>query len=213
VARHNGALRLGGTPLAARYSGRSREELRRIQLVFQLPDVALNPRHTVEATIGRPATFYFGLRGAALQARVAELLAAVGLDASLAGRLPGQLSGGQKQRVCIARALAAKPDLIICDEVTSALDPLVAEEILKLLRRLQEELGLAYLFITHDLGSVRRISHRAVVMLRGEIVAEGPAAEVFGQPQHPYLIKLLDCVPELRVGWLDEILKERALVK
>ena len=201
-----------GTPLAARLSGRTREELRRIQLVFQLPDVALNPRHAVEAIIGRPATFYFGLRGAALRARVTELLAAVGLDASLAGRLPGQLSGGQKQRVCIARALAAKPDLIICDEVTSALDPLVAEEILKLLRRLQEELGLAYLFITHDLGSARRISHRAVVMLQGEVVAEGPAAEVFGQPSHPYLIKLLASVPELRVGWLDEILRGRALV-
>jgi peptide/nickel transport system ATP-binding protein len=213
VAPRSGALRLAGIPLASHYGKRSREELRRIQLVFQLPDVALNPRHTVEAIIGRPATFYFGLRGAALRARVTELLAAVGLDASLAGRLPGQLSGGQKQRVCIARALAAKPDLIICDEVTSALDPLVAEEILKLLRRLQDELGLAYLFITHDLGSVRRISHRAVVMLQGEIVAEGPAAEVFGQPSHPYLIKLLASVPELRVGWLDEILRERALIQ
>ena len=212
VARHSGNVRLGDTLLAGRLSRRSREELRRIQLVFQLPDVALNPRHTVEAIIGRPATFYFGLRGAALRARVTELLAAVGLDASLASRLPGQLSGGQKQRVCIARALAAKPDLIICDEVTSALDPLVAEEILKLLRRLQEELGLAYLFITHDLGSVRRISPRAVVMLQGEIVAEGPAAEVFGQPSHPYLTKLLASVPELRVGWLDEILRGRALV-
>ena len=212
VARHSGDLRLGGAPLATHHGRRSREELRRIQLVFQLPDVALNPRHTVEAIIGRPATFYFGLRGAALRARVTELLAAVGLDVSLAGRLPGQLSGGQKQRVCIARALAAKPDLIICDEVTSALDPLVAEEILKLLCRLQQELGLAYLFITHDLGSVRRISHRAVVMLQGEIVAEGPAAEVFGQPSHPYLIKLLASVPELRVGWLDEILRGRALV-
>jgi peptide/nickel transport system ATP-binding protein len=220
-AQRSGAVRAPGrddelhpadASLAASYNRRTREELRRIQLVFQLPDVALNPRHTVEAIIGRPATFYFGLRGSALRARVAELLAAVGLDASLAGRLPGQLSGGQKQRVCIARALAAKPDLIICDEVTSALDPLVAEEILKLLRRLQEELGLAYLFITHDLGSVRRISHRAVVMLQGEIVAEGPAGEVFGQPSHPYLIKLLASVPELRVGWLDEILRERALV-
>jgi peptide/nickel transport system ATP-binding protein len=213
VARHSGALHLSGTSLASHHGRRSREELRRIQLVFQLPDVALNPRHTVEAIIGRPATFYFGLRGAPLKTRVAELLAAVGLDASLAGRLPGQLSGGQKQRVCIARALAAKPDLIICDEVTSALDPLVAEEILKLLRRLQEELGLAYLFITHDLGSARRISHRAVVMLRGEIVAEGPAADVFGQPRHPYLVKLLASVPELRVGWLDDILGGRALVK
>jgi peptide/nickel transport system ATP-binding protein len=227
VVRHTGNVRLAGTevaprpsgsvlaahmPLAPRHNRRSREELRRIQLVFQLPDVALNPRHTVEAIIGRPATFYFGLRGAALKARVDELLAAVGLDASLASRLPGQLSGGQKQRVCIARALAAKPDLIICDEVTSALDPLVAEEILKLLHRLQEELGLAYLFITHDLGSARRISHRAVVMLQGEIVAEGPAVEVFEQPSHPYLIKLLASVPELRVGWLDEILRGRALV-
>jgi peptide/nickel transport system ATP-binding protein len=210
VARHTGNVRLAGAELASRHNRRTREELRRIQLVFQLPDVALNPRHTVEAIIGRPATFYFGLRGAALRTRVSELLAAVGLDASLAGRLPGQLSGGQKQRVCIARALAAKPDLIICDEVTSALDPLVAEEILKLLRRLQDELGLAYLFITHDLGSARRISHRAVVMLQGEIVAEGPAAEVFGQPSHPYLIKLLASVPELRVGWLDEILRGRA---
>ena len=214
VARHSGSLHLSGASLASHHGKRSREELRRIQLVFQLPDVALNPRHTVEATIGRPATFYFGLRGAALKARVTELLAAVGLlDASLATRLPGQLSGGQKQRVCIARALAAQPDLIICDEVTSALDPLVAEEILKLLRRLQEELGLAYLFITHDLGCVRRISHRAVVMLQGEIVAEGSAAEIFGQPRHPYLVKLLSCVPELRVGWLDEILRGRALVQ
>jgi peptide/nickel transport system ATP-binding protein len=212
AAHHGDASRLGSTPpLASHYAGRSREELRRIQLVFQLPDVALNPRQTVEAIIGRPATFYFGLRGTALRARVDELLTAVGLDTALAGRLPGQLSGGQKQRVCIARALAAKPDLIICDEVTSALDPLVAEEILKLLRRLQEELGLAYLFITHDLGSVRRISHRAVVMLQGEIVAEGPAAEVFGQPRHPYLIKLLASVPELRVGWLDEILRGRLI--
>jgi peptide/nickel transport system ATP-binding protein len=209
AANHRNASRLVSTPLAAHHGKRSREELRRIQLVFQLPDVALNPRQTVEAIIGRPATFYFGLRGAPLKARVDELLTAVGLDTSLAGRFPGQLSGGQKQRVCIARALAAKPDLIICDEVTSALDPLVAEEILKLLRRLQEELGLAYLFITHDLGSVRRIAHRAVVMLQGEIVAEGPAGEVFGQPRHPYLIKLLASVPELRVGWLDEILRGR----
>lgn len=209
LAAHSGILRLGGAALAPYHGARSREELRRIQLVFQLPDVALNPRHTVEAIVGRPLVFYFGLRGAALKARVAELLAAVGLDTSLGERLPGQLSGGQKQRVCIARALAAQPDLIICDEVTSALDPLVAEEILKLLRRLQVELGLAYLFITHDLGCVRRISHRAVVMLKGEIVAEGPAGAVFGNPSHPYLARLLASVPELRVGWLDEVLRER----
>jgi peptide/nickel transport system ATP-binding protein len=153
--------------------------------------------------------FYFGTRGPALKARVVELLSLVGLDASMAERKPAQLSGGQKQRVCIARALAAKPDLIICDEVTSALDPLVAEEILNLLRRLQEELGTAYLFITHDLANVRRIAHRAIVMLNGEIVAEGSISEVLDRPKHPYLVKLLASMPEMRPGWLEEVLQTR----
>jgi peptide/nickel transport system ATP-binding protein len=115
--------------------------------------------------------------------------------------------------VCIARALAARPDLIICDEVTSALDPLVADEILKLLHGLQAAMGLAYLFITHDLGTVRRIAHRAIVMLRGKVVAEGTAAEVFDQPSHPYVASLLASVPELRTGWLDEVLQGRSLIQ
>jgi peptide/nickel transport system ATP-binding protein len=132
----------------------------------------------------------------------------VGLDAALAERKPSQLSGGQKQRVCIARALAAQPDLIVCDEATSALDPLVAEEVLALLRRLQAELGTAYLFITHDLGSVRRIADRVVVMLHGAVVAEGSTAEVLANP-HPYLAKLLASQPEMRPGWLDEVLLRR----
>jgi peptide/nickel transport system ATP-binding protein len=210
VAPAGGSVRLAGTALAPSFRQRSKEELRRIQMVFQLPDVALNPRQTIATILGRPVTFYFGSRGPALRARVSELLALVGLDASLAERLPAQLSGGQKQRVCIARALAAKPDLVICDEVTSALDPLVAQEILNLLHRLQEELGLSYLFITHDLGTVRRIAHRVLVMLRGAVVAEGSAGEIFQPPTHPYVTSLLDSEPELRTGWLDEVLRRRS---
>ncbi len=207
VAARSGRIRFGGSPLAAHFSGRDREQLRRIQLVLQSPDIALNPRHSIELLIGRPLTFYFGTRGPALQTRIAELLALVGLDASLSRRKPGQLSGGQKQRVCIARALAAKPDLIICDEITAALDPLVAEEILILLRRLQQELGTAYLFITHDLASVRRIADRVLVMLGGRIVAEGAVPDVLTRPPHPYLARLLASQPEMRAGWLEEVLQ------
>jgi peptide/nickel transport system ATP-binding protein len=208
VAPRSGRILFSGAPLAAHFSRRSREELRRIQLVLQSPDVALNPRHSIEQIIGRPLAFYFKMPPTARQRRVAELLSLVGLDAALAERKPGQLSGGQKQRVCIARALAAQPDLIVCDEATSALDPLVAEEVLALLRRLQAELGTAYLFITHDLGSVRRIADRVVVMLHGAVVAEGSTAEVLANP-HPYLAKLLASQPEMRPGWLDEVLLAR----
>jgi len=140
---------------------------------------------------------------------VAELLRLVGLPADFASRLPGQLSGGQKQRVCIARALAARPDLVICDEVTSALDPLVAEDILNLLKQLQDELGVSYLFITHDLGTVKRIAHRVVVMLKGRMVAEGSTAEIFDNPPDEYTRKLLLSVPEMRTDWLDEALQRR----
>jgi peptide/nickel transport system ATP-binding protein len=177
--------------------------------VLQSPDIALNPRHSIDLIVGRPLAFYFGMAAAARKSRVAELLALVGLEPSLAARRPGQLSGGQKQRVCIARALAAQPDLIICDEITSALDPLVAEEILMLLRRLQTELGTAYLFITHDLASVRRIADRVIVMLQGSIVAAGTTAEVLTAPTHPYLVKLLHSLPEMRADWLDEVLLAR----
>jgi peptide/nickel transport system ATP-binding protein len=210
VAARAGCISFAGAPLAPHYTRRTREELRRIQLVFQLPDVALNPRHSVGLIVGRPAGFYFGVKGPDLKVRVAELLVSVGLDPSIADRYPGQLSGGQKQRVCIARALAAKPDLIVCDEVTSALDPLVGEEILNLLRRLQEDLGVAYLFITHDLGTVRRVAHRVVVMLDGSIVAQGAVADIFDRPGHPYFARLMASAPQMWPGWLEEVLKGRA---
>ncbi|HZT18563.1 MAG TPA: ATP-binding cassette domain-containing protein, partial [Dongiaceae bacterium] len=189
---------------------RSREDLRRIQMIYQMPDIALNPRQRVEEIIGRPLSFYLGMEGARQKKRIAELLEAIDLSAEFARRLPGELSGGQKQRVCIARALAAEPDLIICDEVTSALDPLVADGILKLLGRLQREHGYAYLFITHDLGTVRRIADRVAVMLKGRLVAEGPLDTVFAPPYHPYTKLLLSSVPEMRLDWLDEVLAERA---
>jgi ABC-type glutathione transport system ATPase component len=209
VAARSGEITFLGAPLAAHYSRRSRDALRRIQLVLQSPDIALNPRHSIELIVGRPLAFYFDMQAQARRARVAELLTLVGLDPSIAARKPGELSGGQKQRVCIARALAAQPDLIVCDEITSALDPLVAEEILVLLRRLQAELGTAYLFITHDLGNVRRIADRIIVMLEGTIVVEGTSTHVLANPTHPYLIALLASIPEMRAGWLEEILGAR----
>jgi peptide/nickel transport system ATP-binding protein len=210
LAPRRGAVRFAGAPLAGSYRSRSRDELRRIQLVYQLPDVALNPRQTVAEIIGRPVAFYFGLRGAELKREVARLIAEIGLPADFADRLPGALSGGQKQRVCIARALAAKPDLVICDEVTSALDPLVAEDILNLLRALQDARGVAYLFITHDLGVVRRLADDTMVMQKGRVVEQGPTEAIFTPPQAPYTAQLIESVPELRRDWLDDVLARRA---
>jgi peptide/nickel transport system ATP-binding protein len=209
LPRWSGDVKLAGQTLAPAMAQRPRDVLRRLQMVHQMPDVALNPRQSLEQIIGRPITFFFNRSAAETKNRVAELLKLVGLPEDFAKRRPGQLSGGQKQRVCIARALAAEPDLIVCDEPTSALDPLVAEEVLKLLRRLQDELGLAYMFITHDLGTVRRIAHRTAVMLKGEIIAQGPTAEIFSPPFHPYTEKLISSVPEMDPAWLDHVLAER----
>lgn len=209
LPRWTGDVKLGGESLPAELSRRSRDVMRRLQMVHQMPDVALNPRQTLGEIIGRPAGLFFKRSAAAVKDRVAELLRLVGLPEDFAARRPGQLSGGQKQRVCIARALAAEPELIICDEPTSALDPLVAEEVLKLLKRLQEELGLAYMFITHDLGTVRRIAHRTAVMLKGEIIAQGPTPQIFAPPYHPYTEKLISSVPEMDTTWLDHVLASR----
>jgi peptide/nickel transport system ATP-binding protein len=204
-----GRISFAGEPLPPRLDGRQREQLRRLQLVHQMPDVALNPRQRVAEIIGRPLELFRGIKGKRQRLRTEELLTQVGLPAEFARRLPGQLSGGQKQRVCIARALAAEPDLIICDEVTSALDPLVAEEILDLLLKLQRETGVAYLAITHDLGVVKRLADHVVVMQRGRIVDQGVLADVLTPPHHPYTDKLLASVPEMRKGWLDEVLRAR----
>ena len=209
LPRTSGSVKFRGNELSVSLRDRKKDDLRQIQFIYQLPDVALNPRQTIGEIIGRPVAFYYNKSPAEVKARVAELLRQVGLPEDYAGRLSTQLSGGQKQRICIARALAADPDLIICDEPTSALDQLVADEILKLLKKLQDELGVAYLFITHDLGIVRRIAHRTAVMLKGQLVDEGPTTKIFAPPYHPYTENLLASVPEMRTDWLESVLKTR----
>ena len=205
-----GTVELEGSPLPGRLSGRSKDQLRQVQMIYQSADTALNPKQTIREIIGRPARFYLGLRGAALEAKVRELLEAIELDPDqFIDRLPGALSGGQKQRIGIARALAAEPRFIICDEVTSALDQLVAEGILRLLKRLQEERGLAYMFITHDLATVKAIADHVVVMQRGTVVEQGPKGQMFTPPHHPYTQLLLSSVPDMDPDWLDRTLEDR----
>jgi peptide/nickel transport system ATP-binding protein len=204
-----GRVVYGGKELPPLLKSRNRESLRRLQMVYQMPDVSLNPKQTVRKIVGRPLDFYFGLRGREREDRIIELLEMVELSKKFIDRFPNELSGGEKQRVCIARALAAKPDLIICDEVTSALDQLVGEEILKLLQRLQNELGVTYLFITHDLATVKVISDDIVVMLNGRIVEQGPRQEVLTPPHHEYTELLLSSVPVMDPDWLDNVLKKR----
>lgn len=199
-----GEVLFNGEALPHRLKDRSRDQLQRIQMIYQSADTAMNPRQTVGEIIGRPVEFYTGKRGKAARQRVKELLEMIELDESFLDRLPGELSGGQKQRICIARALAAEPELIICDEVTSALDQIVQEGILKLLMNLQETLGVSYIFITHDIATVRAISDEVVVMYQGEVVEQGGKEEIF-QPPHPaYTELLLASVPEMEVGWLEK---------
>jgi peptide/nickel transport system ATP-binding protein len=206
-----GRIDFDGQALPRRLEDRSKDQLRQIQMIYQMADVAMNPRQTVRTIIGRPLEFYFGLRGAERDQRVQELLDAIELGKGFADRYPAELSGGQKQRVCIARALAAKPRLIICDEVTSALDPLVADGILKLLLDLQSREGVAYLFITHDIATVRAIADQIAVMHRGRVVRYGPRAQVLSPPFDAYTDLLLASVPEMRPGWLEAVLATRRM--
>jgi peptide/nickel transport system ATP-binding protein len=206
----SGEIVFQGKTLPRSLKERSKELKQRIQLVYQIPDVAINPRQSLMEIIGRPVQFYFGGSRKAMEERARELMNLVELPLEFLTRRPGQLSGGQKQRVCIARALAARPDMIILDEPTSALDPLVAEEILTLLRKLQRELNLSYILITHDLDVVHRIAHRTAVMLQGKFVAFDATDKIFDNPEHPYTQKLITAVPEMRVDWLDEVLAHRA---
>nr|WP_298167640.1 ABC transporter ATP-binding protein [uncultured Pseudomonas sp.] len=198
-----GHILLDGQPLSRSLSGRTREQFRRIQFVFQNADTALNPKHSIEQILGRPLRFYHGMKGAQQQRRIAELMELVQLPASIAQRLPGELSGGQKQRVNLARALAAEPDLILCDEVTSALDTVVGAAILELLRDLRRELGVSYLFISHDISTVRALCDDIVVMYSGHKVEAGNQQSFAQVPFHPYTDLLINSVPELRQGWLE----------
>lgn len=207
----SGRVVFAGKALMPGLKSRPNDDLRRIQLIYQMADTAMNPRQTVRDIIGRPLTFYYGLRGGEKTARVKELLDQIEMGNGFVDRYPAELSGGQKQRVAIARALAAKPELILCDEPTSALDPLVAEGILKLLLRLQEEEQLSYVFITHDIAIVRAIADSVAVMHRGKLVRFGPKSTALSPPFDDYTDLLLKSVPEMEIGWLERVLATRRM--
>jgi peptide/nickel transport system ATP-binding protein len=201
----SGSVSLDGQPLDDAIHLRDRNQLRNIQFAFQMADVALNPRHRIAKILGRPLAFYFDLPADAIEDRVSELLELVGLPAHYSRRYPRELSGGEKQRVNLARALAAEPQLIICDEITSALDTVVARSILALLRDLQDRIGVSYLFISHDISTIIKMADTIAVMNNGKVVEYGTTAEVMTPPHHPYTEQLLNSVPAMRTDWLDTL--------
>ena len=204
-----GSVKFHDRLLTPELKARPKKDLQRIQMIYQMADVAMNPRHKIKDIIGRPLEFYLGVKGEEREQRVLDLLRHIEIPEEYADRYPAQLSGGQKQRVCIARALAAEPELIICDEVTSALDQLVAEGILDLLLNLQKELNVSYLFITHDLAVVKAIADEIVVMYQGGVVEQGTKAEILEPPFKPYTELLLSSVPEMDPDWLDDLVARR----
>ncbi|MFT4708828.1 MAG: peptide/nickel transport system ATP-binding protein [Ascidiaceihabitans sp.] len=206
-----GRVHFAGRDLSPDLASRTGDDLRELQMIYQMADTAMNPRQTVGTIIGRPIEFYFGLKGAEKQKRIKELLDEIEMGDGFIDRYPAELSGGQKQRVCIARALAAKPKLIICDEVTSALDPLVADGILKLLLDLQKVEDVAYLFITHDIATVRAIADSIAVMYQGEVARYGGKTDVLSPPFDDYTDLLLSSVPEMELGWLEGVIANRKM--
>lgn len=206
----DGRLELLGQPLSDNLQQRDRETQRQIQFAFQMADVALNPRHSIGKILTRPVQFYFNLDAAAATRRVHELLQLVELPAGYIERYPRQLSGGERQRVNLARTLAAEPRLIVCDEITSALDTVVAKTVLQLLRDLQRKLDVSYIFISHDLSIIAEIADTIVVMRNGRVMQSGTAHEVMTPPFHPYTRLLMESVPEMRSDWLDDHLAMHA---
>jgi len=208
----SGHIIFNGRELERSARQRSRDQLRELQIVFQYADTALNPEKSIEEIIGRPLAFYHGMKGRTRDARIDELLDMVHLPKTLRQRRPAELSGGQKQRVNFARALAAEPKLILCDEITSALDTVVATAVIDLLKELQRELSLSYIFISHDLSVVEAICDEIVVMYGGRKV-EGITPAQLKAPQHPYSKLLFSSVPKLDPGWLDALELDPDLVK
>jgi peptide/nickel transport system ATP-binding protein len=195
-----GRVLLDGVSLASTVRDRPRAARRRLQLVFQNPYDSLNPRHRVRYAIARPATVLAGLSRRQADARVADLLERVRLPARLANRFPDELSGGERQRVAIARALAAEPDLLICDEITSALDVSVQAAVLEVLEELRADLGLALLFVSHDLGVVAAVADRVVVLESGYIRESGAVGPLLEDPQDEYTRRLIEAAPRLPVA-------------
>ncbi|NEJ17225.1 ABC transporter ATP-binding protein (plasmid) [Rhizobium ruizarguesonis] len=207
-----GSIVFNGTELRRSARERSRDQLREMQIVFQYADTALNPAKSVEDILDRPLVFYHGMDRKARNTRIDQLLDMVRLPRNLRHRRPGELSGGQKQRVNFARALAADPKLILCDEITSALDTVVAAAVIDLLKELQRELGLSYIFISHDLSVVEAICDEIVVMFGGRKVEEITSSTVKA-PQHPYSQLLFSSVPTLDPAWLDRLQQDPELVR
>ena len=204
-----GEILLDGQALRPGLRRRNRDELRKIQLIFQAADIALNPRQRIDRILGRPLEFYFGLRGAEKRRRVDELLEMVELPAEVARRYPEELSGGQKQRVSLARALAASPEVLLCDEVISALDTIVGANVIELLKRLRRKSGISLVFISHDLSTVASFADDIVVLYAGRVVEQGPTDSVLSPPYHPYTRLLIASVPWLRIGWLEDTMERR----
>jgi peptide/nickel transport system ATP-binding protein len=202
-----GEVLLDGEALQPDLRKRSRNQLQKIQFVFQMADTALNPRQRIDQILGRPLEFYLGLKGQEKRRRTAELLQMVELPQEFAGRYPEELSGGQKQRVNLARALAASPEVLLCDEVISALDTIVGANIIELLKRLRKQTGVSFVFISHDLSTVASFADEIVVLYAGRVVEQGKTDHVLAPPYHPYTRLLISSVPELRVGWLEETMQ------
>ena len=203
----HGQVLLDGNDLQPALQKRDRSELQKIQFVFQMADTALNPRQRIDHILGRPLEFYLGLKGKEKRRRIMELLDMVELPQDFAGRYPEELSGGQKQRVNLARALAASPEVLLCDEVISALDSIVGANVIELLKRLRKQTGVSFVFISHDLSTVASFADEIVVLYAGRVVEQGPADQVLSPPYHPYTRLLISSVPELRVGWLEETMQ------
>ena len=190
-----GAVQFEGRSIFDMPRGELRQLRRRMQIIFQDPYGSLNPRMTIGTTIGEPLRIHSVARGGKLRERVSELLTQVGLPTEAMARYPHEFSGGQRQRIGIARALALNPSLIVCDEPTSALDVSIRAQVINLLGELQAEHALSYLFISHDLGVVRHISHQVAVMYLGKIVEQAPTQQLFDTPRHPYTRVLLSAIP------------------
>lgn len=191
----SGRINFDGHDLTPLVERRSAELRRLIQIIFQNPDASLNRRHRIGTILARPLQLFFGLSGEKKESEIRSLLAAVQLPYDYAGRFPGEISGGERQRVAIARALAARPSLLLCDEIVSALDVSVQAAILELLRSLQKQSRLSMLFITHDLAVVRWFADRVAVLYRGHLCELAPVERIFVPPFHPYTALLLDAVP------------------
>ena len=209
LAPYKGAVALEGQTLAPHFRARSKTDLRKLQFVYQSADTALNPKQTIASILGRPLEKFLGLKGKAKQERLIKLLEQVDLDPRLASRYPSELSGGQKQRVNLARSLASEPEIILCDEVTSALDTVVGASIIELIKRLRQETGVSTVFISHDLSTIASFADSILVLYAGRVVEYGSVNEVLSPAFHTYTRLLISSVPEVGRGWLERTIAER----